>query len=221
MSLPQLSDAPSLDAQRADEAARALHRTAVAWAGAFLRSRAGLDPTLLAQLATETLAFSLAILDARLRSRGSAAVAWGARVRQAAWTRHNRWRRPGHSPRLLGRGAPTADGASDPAAGSALARHLAGGGDGEDFSFTDAMVAEFCELTGLGTREVVGNGENRAAMGFYLVVHGRVFARRPESREERRWLIQALRDCRRHLEGAVDHWLNPPAGRPASARIGR
>jgi hypothetical protein len=221
MPLPVLSAAPLLDDARAVGVAGGLQRAAVAWAGTFLHARAGLDPALLQQLATETLAFGLALLDEQLRPYGPDAGPWAARVRRAAWTRHARWRRPARGTRLLTAGEPGGNDGAEDTSEFSVVRHGAGGQGGGEFAFTEAMVAEFCELTGLGTRELVGHGPNRAAMGFYLVVHGRVFAQRPDSREERRWLIQALRECREHLERAVDHWLTISPERPVSARIGR
>lgn len=217
------SSAPVLDAARAEALARSLHRAAVAWAHTFLHSRAGLDPTLLAQLTSETLAFGLALLDERLRSFGSDAGAFAAATRQAAWAGHGRWCKSSSPAAQLSAGeATTGDGAQDPSEFTLACHRSAGGGAGE-FTLSAAMHAEFCALTGLGTHELVGGGTNLAAIVFYLVVHGRVFARRPDSREERRWLVGALRECREYLERALDHWLAEPkaAARPVSARIGR
>lgn len=220
---PCTSPAPPLDPARADGVARSLHRAAVAWAVTFLKSRAGLDRALAEQLTTETLAFGLALLDERVREFGSDGAAFAHRVRRAAWILHARWRTaPGRSRQLTAGDAPTREEAEDVSEFS-LACRLTGGEGGGAFEFTEAMHLEFCELTGLGTNELVGHGANLAALGFYLVVHGRVFASRLRSRAERRWLVQALRECREHLERGLATWLACPAAaaRPVSAAIGR
>jgi len=223
LSLPASSPAPPLDDARAEALARSLHRAAVAWAHTFLHSRAGLDAALLEQLTTETLAFGLMLLEDRWCWRGPDAETFTARVRRAAWTWHAQWRKDAWPARQLTPGDPPAVGREEDASEFTLAGRNSGRGSSDAFQFTEAMHAEFCELTGLGTKELVGGGANLAAMIFYLVVHGRVFARRPHSREERRWLVQALRECREQLTHALDCWLLPPTvePRPVSARIGR
>lgn len=223
MNPPAVSSPPPLDQARASDVARNLHRAAVAWAHTFLKSRRGLHPALAELLATETLAFGLALLEQRLRWHGSTAASFLEQVRRDAWRLHSRWRQPSWSFRRLAAGDGAADEAAQDLSEFTLACRAGGGtGDGA-FQFTEPMHAEFCELTGLGTSELVGGGANLSALVFYLVVHGRVFATRPDSREERRWLVQALRECREFLERALEHWLATPTGaaRPVSALIGR
>jgi hypothetical protein len=217
------SSPPPLDGAHAGRVARSLHRAAVAWAHTFLKSRRGLDPALAETLAAETLAFGLALLEQRLRWHGPSAASFLDQVRRDAWQLHARWRQRAWSfRRLSGRGE-AADGPAQDLSEFTLACRARGGATDGSFEFTEPMHAEFCELTGLGTSELVGNGANLAALVFYLIVHGRVFASRPDSREERRWLVQALRECREFLERALEHWLatSTAAARPVSASIGR
>lgn len=211
--------APPLDEARAKALAQSLHRAAVAWAHTFLKSRSGLDPKLADALATETLAFGLVLLAERLRWHGASALPFLNLAREQAWRLHARWRkRPAGLRRLLAGPAEAGD-----VSEFTIACRAQHGGAGNAFQFTEAMHAEFCELTGLGTNELVGHGANLSSLLFYLVVHGRVFAGQTQSREDRRWLVQASRDCREFLERALEDWLAAPiAGeRPVSARIGR
>ena len=215
--------APDFGEAQAHELARRLHRATASWAAAFLRSRKGFDLALADQLTSETLAYALVLLEARLGAFGPLTAGFADQVRREAWMRHARWGRRHSLRQRLGFANPAAATSGDGDSAFAIAFASGYGAAEEDFQFTEPMLAEFQALTGLGSGDLVGEGPNLAALLFYLVVHGRVFARQADTLEQRRWLIQALRECREYLERAIDHWLRAPEARakPVSASIGR
>ncbi len=194
------TEAPPLDAAQAVALAASLHRAAAAWTRTFLASAGRPDPQLADALCRETLAFGLALLESRLASSDPAQAAdFLATVRQEVWSLHARRTRRAVRPALA---AATAEATEFDR--QWLARTASGAGE---FQFTGAMFEEFCEFTGLASRELVGGGDNLAALVFYLAIHGRVFASATVPRDQRRWLVRAARECRLFLTQALDHWL--------------
>lgn len=195
------STTPPLDASQAATLAASLHRAAAAWTRTFLASTGQPNPDLADALCRETLAFGLVLLESRLAASDPAQAAefLGA-VRREVWTLHARRTRRVRRPEL-----PDATGEATEFGRKWLARTT--GGDGE-FQITGEMFDEFCEFTGLASRELVGSGENLAALVFYIVIHGRVFASSAVPREQRLWLVRATRDCRLFLDKALSHWLH-------------
>ncbi len=194
------TEAPPFDAAQAVALAASLHRAAAAWTRTFLASAGRPDPQLADALCRETLAFGLALLETRLVASDPAQAAdFLAAVRQEVWSLHARQTRRSGRPELA---APMAEATEFDR--QWLARTAS---DAGKFQFTGAMFDEFCEFTGLASRELVGGGDNLAALVFYLVIHGRVFASAAVPRVERRWLVRAARDCRLFLTRALEHWL--------------
>lgn len=85
---------------------------------------------------------------------------------------------------------------------------------------TREMFEHFCRCTGLGSDVLVGKGENLASLVFYVSVHGVLSAGGLPSREEVLKLLQAARECRTRLQGAISEWLaTEPKARASLAAL--
>ena len=189
-----------LDPAQAAALAGRLQRAATGWTRTFLVEAHRAEPDLAVALRRETLAYGLALLAQRLGQFDPAqAGPFLELVRQAcAGLEAGPSARPG-------RGAL----AAPPPADTEFDRQwlaCAVGGPRE-FVLTPEMFREFSELTGLGSSDLVGGGENLAALVFYLVIHGRVFASRGVPLAQRRRLVRTLQDCRLFLARVLDQWL--------------
>jgi hypothetical protein len=69
---------------------------------------------------------------------------------------------------------------------------------------TPEMFEQFCKLTGLDARVLVGKGENLASLVFYISIHGVVSARRPLRTDEAMRLLRSVRDCRADFDKSME-----------------
>lgn len=193
-------DPARLNPAQAVRLARRLHRAASAWARTFLAAAQRAEPGLVIALRRETLAFGLTLLAQRLQPFGPAQAApFLDQVRRECAA-------------LETRPQPASWRASLPAPAPApteFDRHWlarVSGGPAE-FEITPDMFGEFCQFTGLSSRDLVGHGDNVATLVFYLVVHGRIFASQSVPVAQRRALVRSLRECRCFVAPALEHWL--------------
>jgi hypothetical protein len=211
---------PSDDTQ-AKRLAAAFVEASGSWAKALVRSIERDSPALRQALSEEVLAYAVCVLDLRLRNPfGDSAHALVAEVRKHCRQIRDRKARPSAHKAF-------SEASTGPAEFAerywAVTHHVEVGP-----RFREDIWREFCRTTGLGTNVLVGNGNNLAALIFYIVVHSRVLSEGPACREAATRLLRVAHDCVVFFDAAVDQWLAeksadrsglptpPPAPRPLS-----
>lgn len=188
----------ALDQAAAERLAKRLLANAAAWARTILVCVGRRDPGVEGRLASEALAYSLCLLDERLK-RASKADGFVSLVRsccarildERVWGRANRHRR-------LPQAAVDRD-------GSEFSRELLAHvkGSGSRFDLSEEAFEEFCQATGLSSPVLFGRDENLAALVFYIVAHNCVSSGGRLSRQQTNALLRAARECRMHTERLV------------------
>jgi hypothetical protein len=69
----------------------------------------------------------------------------------------------------------------------------------------------FCRNTGLSSGALVGDGENLAALLFYLALYCACSAHGTLNRAQIFHLLKSARTCRGHLNECIHQWLGAPA----------
>ncbi|HEY9174085.1 MAG TPA: hypothetical protein VI136_17525 [Verrucomicrobiae bacterium] len=192
----------------AERLAKRLLANAAAWARTILVCVGRRDPGIEGRLASEALAYSLCLLDERLK-RASEADGFVSLVRsccarimdERAWWRANRHRRLAQAPLA--------------ADGSDFTQKMLAHAEGTEprFGLSEEAFDEFCQATGLSSPVLFGRDENLAALVFYIVAHNCVSAGGRLSRRQTNELLRATRECRLHTERLV---FNPMAESSAS-----
>lgn len=185
--------------------ARALCKAARAMARAGVALAATSDVALEGHLTRESLSYALHLVHLRLRAAdGQNPRSLLRALRQVCWRLIQSSGAPYPGPPRLGGCAAFAE--SDPYEAA-----VAGGADSLRGQISPALFQEFCRATGLHSEQLVGEGENVASLVFTILLHGLVARDRPFSREQTMLLLQAARQCRRHVACAVTAWQADPA----------
>jgi hypothetical protein len=180
--------------------ARALCKAARAMARAGVALAATSDAALEGHLTQESLNYALHLVDLRLRAAdGQDHRSLLRALRQVCWRLIQSSGSPDPGPPRLGGCAACAESAPNEAV-------VEGGADSLRGQISPALFEEFRRATGLNSAQLVGEGENVASLVFTIVLHGLVARDWPFNREQTMLLLQAARQCRRHIACAVTAW---------------
>lgn len=188
------------DDPQAEHLAKAFIEASGSWAKALVVSVERDSPPLRQALSEEVLAYAVCVLDLRLGNPSDhSARALVADVRKHCRQIRERKARA-QAPKTLSSASPGP--AEFVGRYWAITHHVEGGPQ-----FRDDIWREFCRTTGLGTNVLVGNGNNLAALIFYIVVHSRVLSEGPACRQAATRLLRVAHDCVAFFDAAVDQWL--------------
>jgi hypothetical protein len=204
------------DREHARKLARALVKHSLAWARTFAVSLSRRDPGLETQLFPEILAYALSLLQLRSGTADETySEAFVESVRQECSLLQTQWLR-----RQTTRHKALAE-AGRAGERSRYAEHylaLSQAGDGKSDPAQERFE-EFCRCTGLDSGLLVGEGENLAALIFYIVAHLVVSTNGPLSREKMTQQLRTARGCRASFETLIAQWLAGPSPQSASGDL--